>query len=603
MNLFSFIKQKLSILEVINEYVTLKKAGNYYKGHCPFHHERTASFSVSPDKGIFYCFGCHTGGDLISFIAKVEHCSQLEAAHHVIERYALQIPNHENLAQLDTHQREKQHHTTVCTVTAQWCHKQLLEGKQPLDYMRQRAITLSTVTDFMAGYFPSGSRSLRALLAYGQKHGILAKDLLAAGILVEGKSGLYSPFEERIIFPIKDHLGRICGFGGRIFKELDERPKYYNSQDHPFFSKGSLLFGLDRAKKNIQQKEYAFLVEGYIDVITMTQHGYTNTIATLGTACTYEHLKQLSRYVSKIYILYDGDTAGQKAIIRLIELCWHVSIDLYVITLPPSHDPASFLYNKGDLEPHIAAATDIFTFFITYMGVDFGKKSLQERIRLTKQCVTTIGHLEDPLKQDLLLQKAAQVFAIPFETLKQELGRNRNSKQPLPKPVQAAQSGNSSTPDTPNDNNYNEKKQLNKISQLEKNLFSAILSYREVLMAEDEELLKMWLPKQLKEIFDKIVTVRRQVPHAHTTIIFDTLTDNEKEIVSKLILEAEEHGPLDSFDYLLMQFYKKQWKSLVRNVKLGIAHAQKTGQTDRVTHLLAILDSCKKKMLKRGIHE
>ena len=166
---------------------------------------------------------------------------------------------------------------------------------------------------------------------------------MTAGILSESKNALYSPFEDRIMFPITDNLGRFCGFGGRTFMPQDERPKYYNSKENNFFTKGSLIFGLNVAKRDIQHKEIVFVVEGYMDCIAMAQHGYTNTVATLGTACTLEHLKQLSRYASYVYVLYDGDAAGQSAILRLTELCWNVNMDLKVIRLPRQEDPASFL--------------------------------------------------------------------------------------------------------------------------------------------------------------------------------------------------------------------------------------------------------------------
>jgi DNA primase len=363
---------KVSILDVVNEYTNLKQAGNYWKGHCPFHNGKTASFTVSEAKGIFYCFGCHAGGDAISFIAKIEQCSQLEAARiKIAERHGIELP-----ADLITKGNENtiseqiRYHDLVKLV-ALWCHEQLTKTPAALDYLLKLGITKETMRLFTLGYFPGWHLCVEELLFQILNQGFLVQDLLAAGILMESKTvlhspfdlhsafDLHSPFEERIIFPIKDPVLRFCGFGGRIFKPADERPKYYNSREHSHFNKGSMLFGLDIAKKSMQHTEQAFLVEGYTDCISMVQHGYHNTIATLGTECTLEHLKILARYIKQLYVVYDGDRAGNEAMIRLTSLCWQVSLELKVINLPDQEDPASFLSKGSSLTELIANAKSV----------------------------------------------------------------------------------------------------------------------------------------------------------------------------------------------------------------------------------------------------
>lgn len=591
MNIFNFIKQKVSILDVVSQYASLKKAGLYWKGNCPFHHEKTPSFSVSPHKEIFYCFGCHVGGDVISFIAKIENCSQSDAARQLVEQYSITLPDSVSWEKSDNTQEEKRRYTALCTLIAQWTHTNLLNNKAALEYVLSRNITKNNIEIFMLGYFPGGHQAIKNLLNYAQKQGFLAQDFINLKILLEGNNGLYSPFEERILFPIKDNLGRLCGFGGRIFKPNDERPKYYNSHDHQFFSKGSLLFGLDIAKKSIQEQDAVFLVEGYIDVIAMVQSGYTNTIATLGTACTQEHLKQIGRYTKKVYVTYDGDAAGQKAIIRLIELCWQTNIDLYIITLVAGEDPASFL-QKNDLKPLISSAKDIFNFYIDSLSKDFLKKSLHERLELTKKIIEMISKIPDILKQDLLLQKASAEFNIPFETLKHELTCHKNKK------IQHFKTEKKEPdiiePDACLDeNNLSESKEVgqNKISLLEKKLFSAILSYKGVISPEDKDILQKWLPKPLCIFFTKITESNS----------FDQFDEEQKRIISRMIMEAEEQGTVCSLEELLVQFYKKVWKIVVTDVKLKIKEAQKTGNNSIIKELLEHLDLLRKKMLQRGI--
>ncbi len=386
MSLFNYIKANLSIVDVVSEYVHLKQAGGYWKGPCPFHAEKDASFTVSPDKQIFYCFGCQASGDVIAFIAKTENLSQIEAVHHIIDRYKVAVPNDllQKVGASSQSIKEKDAFFNICTTIATWAHEQLLRNHHATSYLAQRGLTTEINTLFNVGYFPGGVNNLNAFLKSIAKEGILAKDLLEYGFLMEGRAQLYSSFEERIIFPIRDNLGRYCGFGGRIFKNGDERAKYYNSKESDGFIKGKILFGFDLAKKSMQEREFAFLVEGYLDCITMVQYGYTNTVATLGTACTHEHLKLLSRHIKTLYVLYDGDNAGQNAMLRLTELCWEVNLELKVIQLPPKEDPASFLVGNGDLTPYTLNAQDIFTFFVQALSTNFLQKTLSEKVTLAE---------------------------------------------------------------------------------------------------------------------------------------------------------------------------------------------------------------------------
>ncbi|MBA2306554.1 DNA primase [Candidatus Dependentiae bacterium] len=587
MNLFNFIKQRIPILDVIGEYATLKKAGLYWKGCCPLHFEKTPSFSVSPHKEIFYCFGCHAGGDVISFITKIEHCTPLEAAQHLVERYQIALP-----VEVEWHKGQDSHeakgmYTKTCLVFAHWCAHQLTQHQAAQAYLEERAITPESISTFMLGYCSS---DIKGLLARGQKEGVFATNFIDAHILLEGKQGLYSPFEDRIIFPIRDTIGKYVGFGGRVFKKNDDRPKYYNSHDHAFFNKGSLLFGLDHAKKKISEKNDVFLVEGYTDLIIMNQHGFTNTVATLGTACTQEHLKILSRYAQRLSIVYDGDQAGHNAILRLVELCWQVALDPYVLALPSGEDPALFLTRGGDLTGVHADAQDIFSFVIQTTGSAFSQKSLQERIAIAHKVLSIIRLLTDPFKQDLLLKQASDTFALPFDTLKDELRKgNAKEAQKLKRPSAAEESA---------ERNPSLAAAV-EISQLEKKLFYGILYRTELLKEQDQDLLRLWAPKPLQGILESIITLQSD-QELSLDALFEKCTSEEKELVSRIIIESEEECATPLQD-LLVQFYKKQWKLTIHNVKLKIYDAQERGDGATVTQLLDNLTLLKKKMLGRDI--
>jgi DNA primase len=575
MNLFSYIKQRVPIVSVVGEYTTLKKAGMYWKGCCPFHHERTASFTVTPHKEIFYCFGCHEGGDVISFMAKIEHCSPIDAARHLVERHGIVLPEDLSWDKKTESFDVKKSYYKTCEVFALWCHAQLQKNALAESYLNDRSISSESKTNFQLGYC---STDVRSLLQYAQKEGILAQNFIDAHILKEGKMGLYLSFDERIIFPIHDHLGHTVGFGGRVFKPHDDRAKYYNSQDHALFNKGTLLFGLDKAKKSIAQKETVFLVEGYTDLIMMHQYGYNNTVATLGTACTVDHLKQLSHYAEKVYVMYDGDSAGQNAIMRLAELCWEVSLDPYVLVLPKDEDPASYLMEYTSLEKPLTEAHDIFSYVIHHLADDFKDKSLQGKVSATTKILELINSIADPLKRDLLLQQASERFKVPLETLRSRAVPQKRIKTAEKSTVAA------------------------KIvaSSLEKKLFSVILSRKDVLKSEDETLLGLLLDAPLKKVFDAWLASKNDKGTDLVTL-FERLDEPEKAFISQCITEEEpsEQHLLDPAH--LTQIYKKQWKKKVHDVKLRIEEAGMKGERDQVAQLLSDLNTLKTKMLVRGI--
>lgn len=582
MNLFQFIKTRLSILDVIGQYTKLKKAGTYFKGHCPFHHEKTASFTVSPDKEIFYCFGCHISGDVISFIAKIENCSQIEAAQQLIERYNIVVPEAVSAAPIqNTGQKER--YLQLCEHVATWCNQMLKKNPSVRAYLQKRGFSEEIIDRFKIGLFPGGLHNVRELIAFIRSKSMLLEDLLEAKIVAQGNKIVYSPFEDRIMFPIRDHLGRFCGFGGRVFKQTDSRAKYYNSHENEFFNKGAILFGLDIAKKQIQKTETAFLVEGYTDCIAMAQNGFSNTVATLGTSCTTQHLKILSRYAHQLYILYDGDAAGQKAIMRLTKLCWEVNIEPKVIQLAPGEDPASFLQKGGDITLLANKALDIFSFFVSTLGQDFEKKPLNKKMESIEKLFDIVNSIQDPLKQDIILQQAADVFNIPFESLKSGLKERKKRKKENGKTKPPIQNSTCSG------------------FTLEKKVLFAILNNVSLLRDENEDYLIACLPAPLDSILRKFTSLKGKFPGQTPSFsqLFNLLDDGEKQCASEILLAEEKLLDVQSFDRLLTQFQKKFWRTIVQNVKTKLAHAEKEKNTKEIENILNNFSKLKRKLLDR----
>lgn len=582
MSIFSFVKQKLSILDVVSEYVTLKKAGHYYKGCCPFHHEKTASFTVSPEKEICYCFGCHTGGDVIAFISRIENCTQIEAAKLLAEKYQIELP--QELSSMTSGSLDnKKKYFQICTLLAGWCHDLLLKSPAILRYLYGRGINKACITDFEIGYFPGGLSAVNALLKFMASHHILAEDLIEANILSKGKTALYSPYEERIIFPITDHLGHHCGFGGRIYKNEDTRAKYYNSRENDFFNKGSLLYGFDLAKESMQKKNALFLVEGYTDCIAMVQHGYKNTAAVLGTACTVEHLKQVARYVNYVYVVYDGDAAGRQAILRLTELCWQVDLDIKIIQLPDGEDPASCLAKEVDLAYLIRKAENIFQFFIRVLGENFSQRPLSQRLQIARKITKIIGNLNDQLKQDILLQDASKVLDLPYSALKSELDYNEarpaTAEQPDPQPEYIANEAFEAVP------------------KLEKKIFSAILNDVSLLNEQNKPYIYKLLPPILTDILKTVHTLKTAQPDLVFTMLFDKLEPAQKAIVSQVLLGSDDAVNVHDFDQLLAQLQKNHWKTIVHDIKIRMEAAKQKGNQEEIDQLIHDFSALKQKML------
>lgn len=583
-NIFNYIKSRIAILEVVNNYTTIKKTGHYWKGACPFHSERTPSFTVSPDKNIFYCFGCHMGGDVITFIAKVENVTPLQAAHYLAEQHSILIPEQLDAYKDQGRMEHQKQYWSLCKLVAQWCHENLLKSPQAMQYLKGRFLTQESIVRFQLGYFPKGARAIKPLLEFIKPYYYLAQDLIEAGIVNEGKAHLYSPFEERIIFPIKDYLGRFSGFGARIFMPNDERSKYYNSKENSFFLKGSMIFGFDLAKQAIQKEDAVFLVEGYMDCIAMVQSGFTNTVATLGTACTIDHLKLLARYAATVYVVYDSDTAGQNALLRLVELCWQVNLELQVIQLPPKEDPASYLQKNQDFKHLMGSACSIFSFYIQHMGRDFAAKSLSEKMRLIHHLLKIILQVE-PIKQDFLLQMASKNYGIPFDTLKKELTSNS---------MVAAGSRPELAPTDTKTSGLNDSLSLKTNSELEKKLFSVIINNAGMLQEEDWHFID-YFHDPLQDILKKIKIIKNEHPSYDFINFFELLSPEQKNLVSKLLVEFQEYTHEKNFAYLFAQFQKQHWKSLMAVFKIKLAKAEQEGNKNLTQKLLQDLQKVKNK--------
>ncbi len=336
------IKSKIDIVDVISDYVHLKKAGQNWKGLCPFHTEKTPSFTVSPSRQRFHCFGCGIGGDVIQFITEYEKYSFKEALDVLAKRAGITIPVRTNRG---ASSEKNEQLREVIRKASQFYRENIQSSGTASRFLTSRGITAESVELFHLGYAPPGWDNL---LSFLRRSGYRDEIMKEAGLVVQGKKGYYDMFRERLIFPIMTANGTVCAFGGKALD--DSMPKYINSPETAIFRKSEILYGLHAAREGIRRKGFVMIVEGYMDVIICNQHGYDNAIAPLGTALTSESLKKLKPLTSavNVVVVFDGDAAGIAAAQRALPLFCQNNLKAKVLLLPENEDPDSYLEKYGN---------------------------------------------------------------------------------------------------------------------------------------------------------------------------------------------------------------------------------------------------------------
>ncbi|MBF0563784.1 MAG: DNA primase [Nitrospirae bacterium] len=392
------IKDRADIVEVISQYVQLKKAGSTYKGLCPFHAEKTPSFTVNPQKQVFHCFGCGTGGDILAFLMKQERVNFFEAMQLLAERVGVKIPNRDtSYGGVPPAKRELQRN--ILNAAKDFFVVCLTQSKTAREYLNQRGISPDTIRIFSLGYAPEGKDTLYRHL---KQQGCSDQDVREAAVVNVKDDHFFDTFRGRIMFPINNAHGETVAFGGRAIGDL--QPKYLNSAETAQFKKSRTLFGLNLAKDSIRTKEHAILVEGYIDAITCFQYGWTNVVAPLGTAFTEDHAKVLKRYTQSVLVVLDGDRAGIAAARRAMATIYKNGMAARAVLLPEGGDPDSFLREKGAqaFTGVLAGGKELVEFFLSTGGKG------TENLRALYEIFTVIE--DTVLKSKLLSELSDKAF-------------------------------------------------------------------------------------------------------------------------------------------------------------------------------------------------
>ncbi len=429
------IKSKIDIVSLVGSYIKLEKAGGNFKGRCPFHNEKTPSFFVSPDRGNYYCFGCQAKGDIFSFVQEFEGLDFIGALKVLAERAGVVLDFGDR-----GDKTEKERLFSVLEQAVFFYQKKLSENQEATGYLQNRSVTEQTIKDFRIGFAPLDWRQLFEFL---KTKGVSEEDMLAVGLIKRKEAitanggspdsanaefrgfpvSYYDTFRGRVMFPISDSSGRVVGFSGRILVADEKSPKYLNSPETQLFNKSEILFGLDKAKKDIRLKDYSILVEGQMDLIMLHQIGITNTVASSGTALTAEHLIRLRRLSNRIIMAYDADSAGFHASNRSAQIALSLGMELKVVQLPAGKDPADMAKDDPEaLKLFLKDAKHIIDFYTDALLLGGHEpRALGQEIK--KNVLPYIAILSSTIERDHFIKNIAKKTYIKEEALWDDLAK------------------------------------------------------------------------------------------------------------------------------------------------------------------------------------
>lgn len=415
------IKQKINIVDLISEYLPLKKAGVNFKAPCPFHNEKTPSFVVSPERGIWHCFGCQKGGDIFKFVMEKDSLEFKDALELLAQRAGVTLKK-TNKKEVDT----KEKLFAANQKAQQFYQYFLLEhplGKKALEYLKKRGLTMDTIKEFGIGYSP---QNWDVLTSFMKKRDFTVVDLVDSGLAVPSRSGCYDRFRGRIMFPLIDVRGRIIGFSGRILDKGE--PKYINSPQTAIFDKKRFLFGIHLSKGEIKQRNEVIICEGEMDMIMSYQSGVKNIVASKGTALTEEHIEMLKKYTDTISLCFDMDLAGDAASRRGIQMADRAGYNLKVITVEGGKDPADACLKDGEVwKQAVKEATPIYDYYLDSVSKRFNIKEATSKKNILAELLPIWKKINDPITKEHYIQKLAAMLQVKEDFIREEIDKYRES--------------------------------------------------------------------------------------------------------------------------------------------------------------------------------
>ena len=567
------IKNRTNIVGLVSEYLTLKKVGRNFRGLCPFHKEKTPSFTVSDDKQIFYCFGCGQAGNAITFLMKINNISYPEAVRYLARKTGVVISERVMSREEKERTALREQLNRVNQMAAVYFSKNLYSpaGKGAWEYLRNRGIDNTALFDeFRLGFALDGWRYLRDFF---EREGVPLKLAEQAGLITRTDGGdLYDRFRGRLIFPIEGVGGHVIAFGGRVLG--DGEPKYLNSPESPVYVKGRNLYGLAKTREAIRKKGYAILVEGYFDLVALWNAGITNVVATLGTALTKDQVELIRRYTQDVVAIFDPDEGGKKALARSLELFLTGNIRAKAVILPDNYDPDSYVrtYGRESLEEIINHAPSMVDYYIENI---IGKKggTIEDTSDAVHRAVSFIANIDDAIERNLFIKRVAEKLGIDQELLKREVFHALTPSFRIRK------------------ENTSRGRETGKVDTVELSLIHIMLEYHDKIPAIIVTgVLDYFMNEELRVLGKALHGYPDGIGSLDTLLIIDRL-DNEP-IKGRLLKLMIDESPYDErvIDRLIAdtikQIKRKWYKEKHRILKMKLIKAEEANDRDLCIHLL-----------------
>lgn len=572
------IRSRIDIVDLISEYVQLKKKGRNYVGPCPFHQENDPSFTVSFEKQIFYCFGCGAGGDCIKFLMLYQGFTFQEAVQILAQRAGVALPVERGAAGA----RKKKQSELVYKLNQlakdffRHVLKNGVESASAREYLDKRGLAPETIEHFELGYAPS---QWDALIKHFRRLGYDQELLVKHGLAVRGKKGVYDRFRSRIIFPIRNHAGYIVGFGGRILGEGE--PKYLNTAETEFFSKSKLLYGFYEARRYIRESGHVVIMEGYMDVITAHQYGINNAVAALGTSLTRQQAEMVARYTRDVIIAFDADSAGIAATMRGLDLMQEAGCRVRVISIPDGKDPDEFLQRYGAEGWHqlVANAEPLLEYKIRQLKADVTDTAYAGKSIILEKILPNLASIKDEIEKAEAIKLVTARLQTTYDAVASEL-RSYIEKERKKRP-------NSDKIAKTKYNIIHNGPQLDARTKAEQVLLKLVLENPELIPTIKSELGTNFFSNDvLKKIFEQALSLIEQSTYSPAALL-EILTENCREVVSKLLLqELPGDNPAEVLPpYLkaMKEFLRKEKRLILMD---SLVEAEKAGNREAVSQIL-----------------
>nr|HID59789.1 DNA primase [Desulfobacterales bacterium] len=549
----SDVQRSTNIVHIISEYVSLKKVGRNYVGLCPFHSEKTPSFTVNEEKQIFYCFGCGVGGNVFNFLMRYNNVSFPEAVRYLAERLGIDIAIGSLSATKKRQLEERERLFKINSLAAGHFRHVLLEtpdGRQGREYLDRRSIMREVIERFGLGY---AKRSWNDLVMFFSERGIPLDDVEKAGLIVPKEKGYFDRFRERIIFPIYNIHQQVIGFGGRVLAQGQGLPKYLNSPETLIYSKRRSLYGLNITKDECRRKDLAFIVEGYFDLLALFQHGIRYAVATLGTALTREHIRILKGYARKLILVFDSDVAGLKAAERSIKLFAEEDVDARILILPEGHDPDSYIFEVG-AEGFLRRSEQSMSImsFLMKSAIEKYGLSLEGKVRIIRSMKEPIASLPDVVSRSLHIRKLSEYLDIDESVITNEI---EDARRGFERSQPALKDQDSLT-----------------FSKFESTLISMMLQFPEILPEIDVHgMVQTFQTELFRKIGMLVSSTLEEKGSVEIPELIDKAEDDEtKASISRLSLEQREWSRKSCYK-IISQYQavvqKREHKMFVKKIK------------------------------------